>query len=193
MARNHVSSKGVRVKLLEDVPSAVAHRPPPRRTKLTLAVAAAFLLVAAVAGAMLVASSSGGSGDSAADRDPRPSGTLADWATGITDACTTVAAEQPIMAQGAEARLDVVNLDAVQAGTSALVAAVHDVPLPAEEAEQAQASATVAVGDQATQAWTALTDSSAEATPEQVAQAAELTAGFVAGMTQLGANCAPIG
>ncbi|WP_157987890.1 hypothetical protein [Jiangella endophytica] len=180
------------MKLLEDVPSAVAHRPPPRRTRLTLGVAAVFLLVAAVLGVVLVASS-GGAGDTAADRDPRPSGTLADWTTAITDVCTTVAAEQPIMAEGPEARLDVANLGAVQAGTSALVAAVHDVPLPAEEAEQAQASATVAAGDQAAQAWTALTDSTAEAPPEQVAQAAELTAGFVAGMTQLGVNCAPIG
>lgn len=180
------------MKLLEDVPSAVAHRPPPRRTKLTLGVAALFLLVAAVAGVLLVASG-GGSDDTTADRDPRPSGTLADWAAGVTDACTTVAAERPIMAEGPEARLDVANLGAVQAGTSALVAAVHDVPLPAEEAEQAQAGAVVAAGDQAAQAWTALTDSSGEATPEQVAQAAELTAGFVAGMTQLGANCAPIG
>ncbi|RIQ22323.1 hypothetical protein [Jiangella rhizosphaerae] len=180
------------MKLLEDVPSAVAHRPPPRRTKLTLGVAAAFLLVAAVVGVMLVASS-GGSGDSATDGEPRPSGTIADWAAGVTDACTTVAAEQPIMAQGPEVRLDVANLAAVETGTRALVAAVHDVPLPADEAERAQANAAVAVGDQAAQAWTTLTDSSAEATPEQVAQAAELTAGFVAGMTQLGANCAPIG
>ncbi|PZF83922.1 hypothetical protein [Jiangella anatolica] len=180
------------MKLLEDVPSAVAHRPPPRRTKLTLAVAAAFMLVAAVAGVVLVASS-GGSSDSAADQDPRPSGTLADWAAGVTDACTTVAAEQPIMAQGPEVRLDAANLGAVQAGTAALVASVHDVPLPADEAEQAQAGAVVAVGDQAGQAWTALTDGSAEPTPEQLAQAAELTAGFVSGMTQLGVNCAPIG
>lgn len=180
------------MKLLEDVPSAVAHRPPPRRTKLTLAVAAVFLLVAAVVGVMLVASG-GGSGDSSADRAPRPSGTITDWAAGVTDACTTVAAEQPIMAQAPEARLDVANLSAVRTGTSALVAAVHDVPLPADEAERAQASAAVAVGDQAAQAWTALTESTVAASPEQVAQAAELTAGFVAGMTQLGANCTPIG
>lgn len=179
------------MKLLEDVPSAVTHRPPPRRTKLTLGVAAVFLLVAAVVGIVLVASS--GSGDSAADRGPRPSGTLADWASGVTDACTTVAAEQPIMAQGPEVRLDVANLAAVDAGTSALVSAVHEVPLPAEEAEQAQASTVVVSGDQASQAWTALTGSAAEVTPEQVAQAAELTAGFVAGLTQLGATCAPIG
>ncbi|SDT61650.1 hypothetical protein [Jiangella sp. DSM 45060] len=179
------------MKLLEDVPSAVAHRPPPRRTRLTLGVAAVFLLVAAVVGVLLVASS--GSDDTAADSDPRPSGTLADWAAGVTDACTTVAAEQPIMAQGPEVRLDVANLAAVSAGTSALVAAVHDVPLPAEEAEQAQAGATVTAGDQAAQAWTALTDTSTEVTQDQVTQAAELTAGFVAGMTQLGVNCAPIG
>lgn len=181
------------MKLLEDVSSAVTHRPPPRRTRLTLGVAAVFLLVAAVVGIVLVASSGGGSNDSAADGDPRPSGTLADWASGVTDACTTVAAEQPIMAQGPEVRLDVANLAAVEAGTSALVSAVHDVPLPAEEAEQAQASTVVASGDQAAQAWTALTGSTAEATPEQIAQAAELTAGFVAGMTQLGVNCTPIG
>jgi hypothetical protein len=180
------------VKLLEDVSSAVTHRPPPRRTKLTLGVAAVFLLVAAVVGIVLIASS-GGSDETAADSDPRPSGTLADWASGVTDACTTVAAEQPIMAQGPEVRLDVANLAAVEAGTSALVGAVHDVPLPAEEAEQAQASTAVVAGDQAAQAWTALIGSTAEATPEQVAQAAELTAGFVAGLTQLGVNCTPIG
>ncbi|MBB5786402.1 hypothetical protein [Jiangella mangrovi] len=180
------------MKLLEDVSSAVTHRPPPRRTKLTLGVAAVFLLVAAVVGIVLVASS-GGSDDTAADSDPRPSGTLADWATGVTDACTTVAAEQPIMAQGPEVRLDVANLPAVEAGTRALVGAVHDVPLPAEEAEQTQANAVVVTGDQAAQAWTALTGSTAETTPEQVTQAAELTAGFVAGLTQLGVNCTPIG
>jgi hypothetical protein len=181
------------VKLLEDVPSAVTHRPPPRRTKLTLGVAAVFLLVAAVVGIVLVASSGGGSDETAADRDPRPSGTLADWASGVTDACTTVAAEQPIMAQGPEVRLDVANLVAVETGMSALIGAVHHVPLPAQEAEQAQASAVVASGDQAAQAWTALTASSAEATPEQIAQAAEATGGFVAGLTQLGVNCTPIG
>lgn len=180
------------MKLLEDVPSAVTHRPPPRRTKLTLGVAAVFLLVAAVVGIVLVASS-GGSDETAADRDPRPSGTLADWASGVTDACTTVAAEQPIMAQAPEVRLDVANLAAVETGMSALIGAVHHVPLPAEEAEQAQASAVVASGDQAAEAWTALTASSAEATPEQIAAAAEATGGFVAGLTQLGVNCTPIG
>lgn len=180
------------MKLLEDVPSAVAHRPPPRRTKLTLGVAAIFLLVAAIVGVVLIASG-GGSDEPAGGGDPRPAGTLADWASGVTDACTTVAAEQPIMAQGPEVRLDVANLTAVEAGTNALVGAVHDVPLPAEEAEQAQANAVVVSGDQAAQAWTALTGSTAEVTPEQVTQAAELTAGFVAGLTQLGVNCTPIG
>lgn len=181
------------MKLLEDVSSATAHRPPPRRTKLTLGVTAVFMLVAAVIGITLIASSGGGSDDPAADSGPRPTGTLADWASGVTDACTTVAAEQPIMAQGHEVRLDPGNLAAVDAGTGALVSAVHNVPLPADEAEQAQAVTVVAAGDQAGQAWTTLADSSAEVTPEQLTQAADLTTGFVAGLTQLGVNCTPIG
>jgi len=110
-----------------------------------------------------------------------------------TSTMATVAAEQPIMAQGPEVRLDVANLTAVETGMNALIGAVHHVPLPAQEAEQAQASTVVASGDQAAQAWTALTASSAEATPEQIAQAAEATGGFVAGLTQLGVNCTPIG
>ncbi|TDE08373.1 hypothetical protein [Jiangella asiatica] len=181
------------MKLLEDVPSAVAHSEPQRRTALTLAVTAAFLLVAALLGVYLVATSDGGSDGSASDGLPPPEGTLADWATGVTDACTTVAAEHPVMAENPQVRVDAANLGAASDGTHALVTGVRQVPLPSDDAEQERAAAAVAAGEQAAEAWGALAESPEAPAAEQLTEASALTTAFVAGVTELGATCAPIG
>lgn len=179
------------MKLLEDVPSAVTHRAPHRRTGLTLAATAVFLLVAAVLGVYLVASGNGS--DESADAGlPPPAGTLADWSAGATDVCTTVAAEHPVMAEDPQVRLDPANLTAVADGVHVLVRDVRAVPLPVDELEQERAAAAVAVGEQADDAWAALNDSTEQPSADQLTEAAQLTTSFVTGITELGVTCAPI-
>lgn len=184
------------MKLLEDMPSAVTHRPTAQRSGVTLIVTVVLLVVAAFIGFILM-TSGGTSGDDPGGDAAGTAGTdvtLATWVDGSTSACAAVAAEHPVMAVGAAARTDVANVAAVDAGTRQLVATVRDLPLPTAAADAADAGAVVALGDQAEQTWYGLSGTdAAKITPEQLIKASDQTAAFVAGLVALGADCSALG
>jgi hypothetical protein len=184
------------VKLLEDMPSAVTHRPTRQRSGVTLIVTVVLLVVAALIGFILM-TSGGTSGDDPAEAAAGPAGadvTLATWVDGSTSACAAVANEYPVMALGAAARTDGANVAAIDAGTRQLVATVRDLPLPTTAADAAEAGAVVALGDQAEQTWYGLSGTdAAKITPEQLTEASDQNAAFVSGLVALGADCSALG
>lgn len=180
------------MKLLEDMPSAVTHRPTERRSGTTLIVTTVLLVVAALVGFILT-TSGGNSGDASTD-DAATEVTLTTWVEGSTAACAAAAAEHPVMTLGAAARMDVANVAAVDAGTRQLAAAVRALPLPTAADDAAEAGAVVALGDQAEQTWYGLSGTEAvKVTPEQLTQASDHNAEFVSGLVALGADCSALG
>lgn len=185
------------MKLLEDMPSVEIHRATGRRSRVTLTVTLAILVAGALAGVIMLTSSgdvgdgAAGSGDSAADGPPVA---LTAWVDGTVQACATVVTDHPVLAGGDPARTDAANIAAVDAGTRALATAVKALPLPTAADEKAAATAAVALGDQADQAWYGLAAAPDTATAEQLAAASGQTGAFVAGLVELGAaGCASLG
>lgn len=162
------------MKLLEDMPSAVTHRPPPRHTRLTLGAASVLLVAASVVGVVVV---SGNGGDTSTNR--------ASWTTSASVACERVATQHPVLTQGATARLDPGNVAAIRAGTEALASAVRDLDRPDDDPAVADV---VTAGNRSQQAWGAL--AAGDVTSAQLTEASELTTSFVTGLVDLGADCA---
>ncbi len=179
------------MKLLEDIPSAVAHHPTRRRTGITLLVTVALLVVSGIVGATLMLQGTDDTPDGAAGGDAGQQVALTEWVDGATQACTAVAAEHPVLTQGQAAYADAANAPAVEAGTRALATAVRDLPRPTEAGDNENVGAVVGLGDQADQAWAAVSASGA-VTPDLLTQASASTTAFVAGLVELGADCSAV-
>lgn len=176
------------MKLLEDMPSAVAHHPTRRRTGITLLVTLALLIVSGIVGATLMLQGTDESSDDAAGGGPGQPVALTEWVDGATQACATVATEHPVLAQGQAAYSDAANAAAVEAGTRALATAVRDLPRPTDAGDNEQVSAVVGLGDQADQAWAAVS-AAGSVTPDLLVQASGSTTAFVTGLVDVGADC----
>lgn len=175
------------MKLLEDMPSAVIHRPTQRRAWVTLAAGGSLLLVAAIVGLILIAQSGGGSGEPGRGATEEGSETsLADWSNTTMATCTAVATAHPVLAQPNVATTDVA---AMATAVSALAAAIREETLPADAAESSQITPVIALGDQAEQAWKELAAAASGVTPAQVTEASARTTTFVNGLIELGADC----
>ena len=175
------------MKLLEDMPSAVTHRPPQRRAWVVLALGVSLLLVAAIAGALLILQS-GDSSDSA-DAESSADVALADWTATASTTCTTVATEHPVLTQATVVAADVA---AMAEGTSALATTIREQTLPAGETERTQIGPVVALGDKAEQAWQTLASAGTSITTAQITDATAQQAAFVSGLIELGADCSAV-
>lgn len=126
-----------------------------------------------------------------ADGDERDENTpvqLDSWVEEASSTCLRVAEEHPILTQGLDARLDAGNVGAVTAGVSALDSGIRGLPPLTDTDDQDQVAAIIALGEPAKAAWQNL--DGGDVSEGALGKAAEVTSTYVAGLVDLGADCA---
>ncbi|WP_129665654.1 hypothetical protein [Phytoactinopolyspora endophytica] len=169
------------MKLLEEIPSSTTPRPSGRRVLATMTVTLLVVVGATVAGYTLLM----GGGDSDEDAPVE----MSSWVEQATATCVTVAEENSILTQGEDAKLAPENISDVAAGVDALVVALDDLPPLSSTDDAEQVEAAIALGTPAHEAWQELANSD-DPSGGDIENASELTSTFVAGLVDLGANCA---
>lgn len=178
------------MKLLEDLPAVDVEEPPHRPVMAILGGIAVLVVMLGVGLALLLTSDDADPEVASPDTaEPGMTVDLASWVAGAGRACEEVAGRHDTVVDPGD-----VSLTELDLAVRELAAAVREIPLPTDRGERAEVLPVVLMGDEAEQAWYGISgldrDDVANA---ELANADGLTRSFVAGLNDLGADCAALG
>lgn len=178
------------MKLLADLP-AVDVEEPPHRPMFAIMGGVAVLVVMLGVGLALVFSADNPPGEQPAVTTETPSDDttgLADWIDGASAACRAAGAEHTTFVDSGD-----VSLADLDRAVRSLAVAVRDVPLPSDRDTRAQILPVVLMGDEAEQAWYGISGLERDdVSSSELANADSLTRSFLAGLVDIGADCAAL-